>query len=263
MKYLSVLINVVLLVVAVAANSRVYASFSVSPNLDKNVDIAVGWTKPPYVIADGNTGYELDLIRTVFASIGYDITPIYVPYGRSHSMLRKGLVDVTLTLNERLGIEPEKLSDVYVVYQNVAISLKKRNLHITRLEDLSNRSVVGFQDANRVLGEEYRKAVEKAYRYVELPEQRRQVEMLLLGNADVVVMDLNIFLHVSADVAGTPMGDNINIHRLFPPNPYRAGFRSTELKIAFDVALRQFMSSEKYEWLKNKYVLVQPANLNQ
>ena len=226
------------------------------------LDVAVGWSKPPYVISGTHSGFELDLIRTVFSDIGYEIEPIYVPYGRSHAMLRKGRVDVTLTLHERLGIPKEQLSDVYVVYQNVAVSMKKSELDISNIGDLGTHHIVGFQNATLALGAEYREAVNNCPRYIELPDQRRQVEMLLLGNTDVVVMDVNIFSHLSEAILGKSVMDQVAVHRLFDSTPYRAGFRDIELKKQFDSALSAFLSSERYMALKGRYKLQQPAKLN-
>lgn len=42
----------------------------------KSLDVAVGWTKPPYVIEQGNTGFEVDLVRALLNKMGYDMRPI-------------------------------------------------------------------------------------------------------------------------------------------------------------------------------------------
>lgn len=221
----------------------------------RNLDVAVGWSKPPYVIAEGNTGFEIDLFRAVMQSIGHDIVPIYVPFGRSHAMLKSDMVDVTLTMSNRLDVNPERLSDVYITYQNVAISMKKSNLQLDTLADLQNHTVVAFQNASVVLGQEFSQATSKSRLYVELPDQNKQVEMLLLGNTAVVVMDVNIFLHLSKQIRGESQRDNIDIHYLFPPSSYRAGFKDIALKNAFNLALENYMKSDQYQWLKYRYSL--------
>ena len=92
----------------------------------KQLDLAVGWSKPPYVIASGNTGYELDLVRSVLHSIGHEMSPLYVPFGRAPVMLKKGVVDIALTIHKNVEINLFQLSDVYITYQNVALSLKEK-----------------------------------------------------------------------------------------------------------------------------------------
>lgn len=215
----------------------------------------MGWSKPPYVISEGHTGFEIDLVREVMKSIGHEIIPIYVPFGRSHVMLQRGVVDITLTLNPRLGIPPEQLSDVYITYQNVAISLKKSELSIETIADLGSHTVVAFQNASVVLGEEFKHAVSQSKLYTELPDQRQQVEMLLLGNTAVVVMDINIFMHISKEIRGVSQKDRVKVHYLFPASPYQAGFKDVRLKEAFNLALKNYLKTDQYEWLKYRYSL--------
>jgi polar amino acid transport system substrate-binding protein len=223
----------------------------------KELDIAVGWTKPPYVISNDNSGFELDLVRAVLKSIGHDIIPIYVPFGRSAIMLLQGQVDMALTINQRLIDRPELLSDVYIVYQNVAISLKSKKLTISSIDDLSNYSIVAFQNATIVLGEEFSQTVKLSRLYTELPEQKRQTEMLLLGNTDVVVMDINIFIHFSRELTGVSQLDKVNIHPVFPPSPYHVAFNDLALKQQFNVALAEFIQTQAYTDLVNRYEFYQ------
>ena len=219
----------------------------------KKLDIAVGWSKPPYVIPAGNTGYELDLIKILLQSLGHDITPIYDPFGRAHVMLKQGAVDVALTLKDNMGIDPNSLSDVYITYQNVALSLKEKSIQLDTIADLKSYTIVGFQKASIVLGMTYKTAVESSRLYIELPEQLRQVEMLMSGNTDVVAMDINIFIHLSEQLKGANQLHNVDIHQLFEPSHYRAGFKDLDLKNAFNLALYDFLGSAEHQTLVDKY----------
>ncbi len=224
----------------------------------KQLEVAVGWSKPPYVIPSGNTGFELDLISAVFKEMGHTIVPIYVPYGRSYEMLSHNMVDLTLTINERSGIDEKYLSKVYVVYQNVAISLKKNHVKLDTLTDLSELTIVAFQKATVVLGKEFADVVQSSPLYIELPNQARQVEMLLMGNADVVVMDVNIFNHLLQNFVGINAAPEVEVHSLFPSSPYRAGFKDEALKIQFDVRLTEYRQTKAYIDLLKKYGFFQP-----
>lgn len=217
------------------------------------IDMAVGWHKPPYVMAESNSGFELELVRTVFQSMGYSTSAIFVPYGRSHSMLKSGLVDIVLTVNRSVGIAPTHLSEVYVTYQNVALSLKKSQLDIYHIEDLAKYSIVSFQNATMILGQDYANAIAQSPLYIELPEQRRQVELLLLGNTQAVVMDINIFSSLSKELTGKNTLDQVHVHDLFAPNPYRIGFKDQALKRKFNQALGAYLGSENHLELLQKY----------
>ena len=60
--------------------------------------------------------------------------------------------------------------------------------------------------------------------YIELPDQSKQVAMLLLGRTDVVVMDINIFNYLSKEHLGKDHMANVDVHRIFPTNSYHLGF---------------------------------------
>jgi polar amino acid transport system substrate-binding protein len=164
---------------------------------------------------------------------------------------------MALTINQRLIDRPELLSDVYIVYQNVAISLKSKKLTISSIDELSNYSIVAFQNATIVLGEEFSQTVKLSRLYTELPEQKRQTEMLLLGNTDVVVMDINIFIHFSRELTGVSQLDKVNIHPVFPPSPYHVAFNDLALKQQFNVALAEFIQTQAYTDLVNRYEFYQ------
>lgn len=223
--------------------------------LATTLDVAVGWSKPPYVIAENNSGFELELVTQVMDSLGYKLNPVYVPFGRTQSMLESGEVDLMLTANHTLGINPDQLSDVYVVYKNVAISLKKNDIHISKIEELGDYSVVAFQNASMILGEKYNQVMSKNLMYLELPDQKNQVEMLFQKNVEVIVIDINIFNYLSKQLIGSKQLDNVNIHPLFPESKYQVGFVDSTLKFEFDKALASFLSSKSYKQLNDKYDL--------
>lgn len=223
----------------------------------KELDIALGWTKPPYVIADGNTGFELEMVKAIFQKLGHSITPIYVPFGRSATMLMQERVDLAMTISANLGVNPDALSDVYIYYQNVALSLKNNHIKLEEVADLRQLSIVAFQNATKVLGDDFRKATEASRLYIELPEQKRQVEMFLLGNADVAILDINIFIYFSRELTGSSQLGKVDIHPLFPRTAYRIGFKDKVLKEQFNQALADYKDSEQYRQLIKQYEFYQ------
>ncbi|MEC4089630.1 MULTISPECIES: substrate-binding periplasmic protein [Pseudoalteromonas] len=221
------------------------------------LDVSVGWTKPPYVIEQGDTGFELDMVKAIFALLGHDLRFVYVPFGRSDSLLKTHKVDAALTMNRRMDLAGAVLSEPYITYHNTAISLKSRKLIIPSISALENYAVIGFQNASLVLGMEYRLATASSPLYIELPDQQKQVELLLQGKVDVVVMDINIFNHLSKAVVGQDQMPNVSVHNLFPASPYRIAFRDPDLKEAFNLKMVQFKRSAAYQTLLNKYEFLQ------
>lgn len=219
--------------------------------------LAVGWNKPPYIVAAENAGYELELVRHVVEDMGHQLDPVYVPFGRSADLLLRGHVDLALTMSERLGIPSVQLSDVYIHYQNVAVSLKSNGLEIKDVSGLSGHSIVAFQNASLVLGDEFSAAVSNSQNYVELPEQLNQVRMLLDNRTDIAVMDVNIFRYLASSLVEDPVS-LVDIHRVFVTTEYRLGFNDPRLIPLFNRTLKAFMQSQAHAELLQKYQFIAP-----
>ncbi|WP_340678592.1 transporter substrate-binding domain-containing protein [Paraglaciecola sp.] len=228
----------------------------------KDLLVVAGWNKPPYVISNQESGYEIELIRQALASANYHIVMLYVPYGRTYETMKQEKADIALTLNASSGVPPEILSNPYVTYQNVAISLKKNNIKLKQLSDLHKFSVIAFQSASKVLGEEFAKTVNSNLLYIELPDQRRQVEMLLLGSVDVVVMDVNIFNYFSHIILGENQMDKVTVYAFFPATYYSAAIQDPELKATFNAAMSDFKLTENYRQLRSKYDIIYPIGFS-
>lgn len=227
----------------------------------KTYYLAVGWSKPPYVIADTNSGFEIELIKQIFAELGHDIQPLYVPFGRTTSLLKHGEVDIGLTLNERHDIDSGWLSDPYIGYQNVAISISDKNLEINSIDDLLGYSVVGFQSASIVLGEKYAEVVKDKKDYLELPDQSKQVQILLRRNVDVAIMDVNIFSYFKSTLAVKYQIIDTTIHQVFSANAYRAGISDDKLRAQFNQVLNKMIKDGRYKTILDKFGLVDVLGL--
>jgi len=223
----------------------------------KKLSVSVGWTKPPYVIEKMNSGFELELVKAVYKRMGHHLEFVYVPFGRSNKLINAGKVDAALTMTQKMDVKGLHLSDPYIVYQNAAISLKGRGIDLQSIEALRHHSIVGFQNASIVLGRNYKLAVEQSPLYLELPDQRTQVEMLLKGKVDVVVMDINIFNYLSREFIGRSHMDNVDIHRLFPSSPYKMAFSDPKLRDIFNKQLVDFKKSEEFQDLIKEYEFIQ------
>lgn len=220
-----------------------------------NLLLIAGWEKPPYIEPNNNSGFEIELMQQLLTQMGHTVSFLYVPYGRTYETMKRENADIGLTLNAKSGVPSEYLSQTYVTYQNVAVSLKKAKFTINQLSDLSKRSVIAFQSASKVLGQQFNAAVTHNLFYIELPNQRRQAEMLLLGSVDVVVMDVNIFNFFSQQIKGKNQMAEVNVYPLFPPTQYSAAIHNAQLREAFNLALPEFQATQQYQALIDKYDL--------
>jgi polar amino acid transport system substrate-binding protein len=219
----------------------------------KELLLVAGLEKPPYVISSSNVGFEIDLMRAVLFTLDHEISVVYVPYGRTYELMKKINADIGLTLTEKSGVDSEILSQPYVTYQNVAISLKEKSIKIDKIKDLQKYTLVAFQNASPILGSEFANAAKTSPLYIELPEQYRQVELLLNGKVDVVVMEINIFKYFAEMITGISNIENFEVHNLFPLTRYSAAITDTELRKAFRLALTKFVATAEYDELLNQY----------
>jgi polar amino acid transport system substrate-binding protein len=222
----------------------------------KTLLVIAGWDKPPYIITEHNKGFEVELMQQILASIGHDVQMLYVPYGRTYATLQREKADIGMTLTQRSGVDPSLLSQPYVTYQNVAVSLKNKTKDIDQISDLEFVSVVAFQSAKNVLGEEFNKMANKNTLYIELPDQRSQVELFWLGNIEAVVMDVNIFGYFSQVRQVENWDQLIEIHEFFPPTHYSSAIPDATLRDAFNQALASYKQQPAYRQLLEKYSLV-------
>ncbi|WP_232365023.1 substrate-binding periplasmic protein [Salinimonas marina] len=220
----------------------------------KELTVVAGWDKPPYVITETLSGFELDLVNTILTRLGHTMTPVFVPFGRSARQLENGVADIVLTLSADHLVPNALLSDVYVAYQNSAISLASRDLTIEQPDDLFPYTVLAFQTAQDVLGPAYQQAVAGHKGYIEIAAQQRQVKMLLLGSVDVAVMDRNIFNWLRSQLPPRFQKEVI-MHDLFERNEYRAAILNTELRQQFNTQLQRMKQDGSYDKLIKKYRL--------
>lgn len=220
----------------------------------KELDVVVGWNKPPYVISQEHTGFEVDLVRAILAEMGYGLSPIYVPFGRTARLLKDNAVDIGLTLNPAHNVEVAILSEPYIIYQNVAVTRADRELTINSIDDLKDKSVIAFQTARSVLGEDFGQTLASQPTYIEMARQDRQVDMLMRGSIDVAILDRNIFNYFKSE-NGTYSQDKTVFHELFPISAYSAAIPDPELRAEFNATLRLFIEDGRYQLLLDEYKL--------
>lgn len=213
--------------------------------------LAAGLAKPPYISEEQTHGYELELINNIFAALNIETKYVFVPYGRSGKLLSNAEIDGLLTMNSNLVEQVGFLTDSYITYQNVAVSMTKNNFEIDKISSLAAYSLATFQSAHKVLGEDFAKASAKSPLYTQVANQERQLELLFKERVDVIILDVNIFHYLLKESEYADKG--YTIHPLFKPNPYRLALKSEELTKAFNQSWRAFRKTQAYKALRNKY----------
>lgn len=210
-----------------------------------------------YTAPDGRlTGLEYELLNAVMAAAGLQMEPFVGSNARLVVASNGAAVDGFAPV---VGQPPPDiiLTDAYITYQNVAISLVNSNVALSRPDDLRHWRVLAFQRANLVLGPEFAAAVAAAPDYREEPKQALQANGLLLGRYDVVVAETRILHHhIAQALDGNGSKQRplpITEHRIFAPTHYSAGFRNPALVVRFNEGLKRVRDDGTYAAILARY----------
>ncbi|MFD2167118.1 substrate-binding periplasmic protein [Thalassotalea euphylliae] len=223
---------------------------------EQQLNVVIGLAKPPYVVKEPLTGFEIELVNHVFEKMNTSANYIFVPFGRTPRMLKNEDIDAILTVNKQVMPDEQLLTDVYINYQNVAISLAKNNFEINSIRELEQFTLATFQNAHKILGEAFADTVQKSPLYSQVANQKIQLEMLFKERAEVIIMDINIFNHYLKSYEKNPLNQAFTVHEIFPPSAYRAAFKDTDNVMRFNKALATVLESDEYRALVSKYQIV-------
>lgn len=217
--------------------------------------IGIGLAKPPYFMPEDIElpGFEYEVAEKALAASGYTMLVESLPPARALALLRAGLLDGMLSVDEGIG-GSHHFSQPYIHYQNVAVTLASRGIKLERVEDLLPYSVAAFQNARLILGDDFQRMAARHRDYREHPRQLTQNRLLFAGRADVVIGDKHIFRYLSRHMETPLPGEqSIDFHPLFPPHPRLAVFRDPKVRDAFDAGLRAIRRNGVYDDIARRY----------
>jgi polar amino acid transport system substrate-binding protein len=220
----------------------------------RELEVVFSQYTPPYVFENGS-GIVVDLVRTALESAGHTVKPVYVPIGRGFKMFVDKQVDGTTIIQQSSGVQAY-YSDDFMNYYNRAFTLKSRKFDIRSIGDLAGKSVIAFQNADKYLGKEFGALAAANPKYKEMAQQEAQVQMLLLGRADVAVMDESIFRYYRDKLVAEGKADaskEYDSFDIFPPTPYKAAFNDAAIRDDFNKGLAAMRRDGRYDAVFAKY----------
>lgn len=221
---------------------------------NSQIDIIAGFPKPPFIIEENSTGIELDLFYAAFAKENKEINFIHVPFGRTVTAFQRLNVDGIITVLPDYKHPNLFISQPYITYQNVAVSLFENQLDIGDIKSLSGKSMVAFQNAKKYLGEEYKNIIKSSMDYREIADQMKQIEMLFLRRTEVIILDINIFRYFLKSHSTGHYSQAFKIHYIFNERPYSAAFKSKSNRDLFDQGINMIKAQGKYQAIMDKYL---------
>lgn len=220
------------------------------------IELVAGLTKPPFIVEASDRGIQLDIIRAALAQQHRKVSFIYLPLGRNLSAYYRLGFDGVITLSASESLKNIYLTKPYISYQNVVVTLAKRKLTIDKVDDLRDKLVIAFQNAQRFLGKAYQMAVVDNEGYWEMADQRRQIAMLFSNRVDAIVIDINIFKFLRREgiLSSADYEQPYQIHKIFTERTYVAGFRSKALRDEFDHGLTRIKANGRYQQIIDNYL---------
>lgn len=224
----------------------------------KEVVMAFSLDIPPYIFQKNNKGIEIDTITAALAQKGHTLKPLYFPLGRVPIAFKNKLVNaamgdmgVDLTSHHAFYAEPA------VIYNNVFITLSKKNISIKTPEDLNGLTVVAFQGAEKRYPKWLTK-VNQENRFFGISDQLTQVKLLNLDRFDVILSDRYIFKYFIKQLNLVSDLNNIHFdeHSLSKSNPldYRPIFRSEKIRDDFNQGLREIKETGQFQKIYDFYL---------
>ena len=218
-------------------------------NKEREVIIAASASIPPYVFAKTDSGIHLGLIKAALKANGFaNINVQYMSNKRAEHQLHNKGVDILLNYAGRSspGIYPSK---PVLSYENVAITLKRNKYNIDEIEGMFNKNVLAFQNATAYLPSIFKSNVKHFSSYQEVINQKAQIDKLLKGWVDVIVLDKRI-LYYYYNQYKSP--EAVQIYTLFPKAKRPAYFNNLSLATEFDIGLALIKQNGTYKRIVDK-----------
>ena len=214
---------------------------------------AYGFGRPPYMYdKSSERGIEEHLVRRALNQRGLSVSEVrQMPIKRGQDVLLDHAeldYSVGVLENETDGLF---YSDDFIKYENVAISRKKDQLRIQRIEDLKAYEVVAWSKAYNMLGDEFKQAYKPENRpdnYTEVFDQKLQHKRFFQEEADVILVDKNIFQwYVNQYKRKYKADQEYDIHYIFEePTWVKVSFRDERLRDEFNQGLKYLKESGQY-----------------
>ncbi len=229
--------------------------FFVTLGMAKEYKLIFSESTPPYVFKDGS-GIVQTIVKEALAYKGHTVSPVFVNMGRGFELFKHGYVDGSTIIQKSSGLKAFYSID-YMQYHNAVFALQKNHYAIQKLDDVRDYHLIGFQNANKYLGENFGKtALSMGNRYSELADQKQQVYMLFKGRTDIVVMDRHIFKFYRNELIREGKIDPkepFDLFELFEPTKYQTAFKDQKSRDDFNEGIRHLKETGRYDEIYRDY----------
>lgn len=192
------------------------------------------------------TGVDYDIVKAILQREGIDAEFELYSYNRLLKLFSEHKLDIASPV--AVPYPGAFYSQPYFAVQDVVVSKGNKQLSITTLNDLTDKTIVAYQQASEVLGPDFAATIKKAY-YLEEADRQKQFELLMNDRVQLVVGDARVLAFYAEKTYGR---GSIHIHRIFPSVDYPAAFWSAELQAKFNSGLLHLTESGEFQKLHAK-----------
>ncbi|MBA6391938.1 hypothetical protein H4J38_14275 [Colwellia sp. BRX10-3] len=89
--------------------------------------------------------------------------------------------------------------------------------------------------------------------FIQVANEEKQVDLLLLGRIDIVVMDIKIFLYYLNKLNISEKKSDLQFHYIFPISPSRIAFKNSDDMNAFNQTMKKYKMTNNHQELIEKY----------
>ncbi|WP_333609271.1 substrate-binding periplasmic protein [Arsukibacterium sp.] len=215
----------------------------------KTLSVAVN-IGPPWAFfqeGTGVTGIDVEIIRHIFKEMGYHTEFHLLGYSRLIKEFNEGKYDVASPA--AFASEQGHLTDKYLPFHDVAVSLDTHQHNINDIADLKGKKVIAYQFASSVLGEAFAKVVKDA-NYLEVAERELQLTLLVNDRTDVVIGERRLLSYI---LQQHYPNHKLTIHPIFTIQAYGAIVKDPLLQQQFNKELARLKASGMYEQILSQW----------
>lgn len=222
----------------------------------KKITVGVG-NFAPFFVKEKQSGLFLDLVKEMFKLMpDYEPKFVFMSNKRLMVEMENNKLDAACNIFKETT-KKTYLSDPFFPYTDVGISFKKNNYKIKKMSDLKDKSIIAYQGATDLLGDEFEAMAKKNINYNEHPVPfMTTVKMIRMG-VDVRIGDVFIFLH---DLKTLRLEKKIklslsdfNIHYLWDDVYSYIAFKDKSVRDQANIAIKKIKKNGSYLAVYKRY----------
>lgn len=198
----------------------------------------------------GNTiHFESELIRQLLTELGYQPEFVAAPHARLKVMLQNNELDMAAR-QDGVPIAGLFYSQPYMEFHNLVFALADFPDNLRTVQDMSRYSVTSFQNATKILGPEFSKAMESSPAFREVVDHDQAIDMLQQHRTQLLVLDSITFYRRWNEKGFSP--EQVRTFDLFPKAQLHFAFINQKLQQQVSQLLKQWQDSGRVAELQLK-----------